>query len=1115
MLTVQESIFELCAVKDDYVTEGQIRKALKEQKRLKLSGHKKALDEVLIELGHLTSDQAAEIRDRLDEEIIPGYRLHEEIGRGGMGVVYRATQVSMEREVAVKVLSKRLSKDQNFCKKFLQEARNAAKLNHENIMGGIDCGEASGLHYFVMELVNGESLQDILDRDGPLDVERAFAVLEQVARGLKHAHSHSIVHRDIKPDNIMVTKDNVAKICDFGLAKPARKEGQGVKGATCEGTPYYCAPEQALGRTDIDAKADIYALGATLYHLLTGETPFDGENARKILWHQVNTTFPDIRQACPSVQPDQAHVLHDMVIKDRKHRMSSATELLERLQDMKAKPGAPSRRVSRVALDRSNPLVVPGVLLLLSLTVLGIIMSMGSGDGVKDGDINSPIAQNPKPNTNDQNSGDTKTGDPKNTDPKPKKDPKPDGPAIVHIDKPDKQGVDINKLKQLNLAERQAQLLLKQAAQFESDYPEQVEQALGKYQRLIDRFPKSGAAKDAQSALGRLRKRGVQLVGKRWQLAVKEVKKILDEGQFRKALATIERFRESNDARLLMHFDGRIKKLQESAHAQAQREFDSLALGLRQWADKAKTLDDKAFQPLNEFRGRAPVAFGARIDGLIADIRKSAEESMAQRALREILAQVDALVKSGQLQAAQDKLKAALTLPDLDDDGRKALAKLQGEVVDLARVWTHFDGEINSLKGKKQDYPSKSEEITGTLLEYKPKDKELVIKIYGRREEQTVELSELKSEFIVALAPSASDLRSALTNMRFFMAKGLIDAALVCLKQAKSFGLSDPALEKQLSETLVRVQEEAAAKLVQKLMSLPPGKQAVNLVRRLAKEFSKSKAYTSRVKEIKEAFLLARAQDMVNENPDQLFHCKASRTSRKELRYKLSYKFEDKAELQDWLADKKTLGSSNIKHDGKKIEVTGKIQHKVRFAGGAIKVDLKVTPLSRQRPNLNLILSDQGGRNGLFVGVGTKMNAKAVRLSGKAPKRAGARVALPANLIADINGKNWDYLVAGTKPKLVTDRSVRYIVERSKRNTLTAKVNGRTYLSLGNAPRGEQAGSIGLYLDKVKMVIETVNIEGVVDQAWLVDYARQTALKEAETFPGMAPPKPAKKPQKK
>jgi serine/threonine protein kinase len=223
-----------------------------------------------------------------------------------MGAVYRANQISLERTVAVKVLTPHLAKNENYLKRFQREARAVAKLNHPNVVSGIDVGESKGCRFFVMEYVEGPTLLQLLEKDGRLDAMSATRIILQIARALDHAHKAGLVHRDVKPANIIVTtkhNQSVAKLCDLGLAKEVTEGGADTGEGRAMGTPFYISPEQARGAADIDIRSDIYSLGATYYHAVCGRTPFTGPTPAVIMAKHLTEPVVPVRRVVQAVPP--------------------------------------------------------------------------------------------------------------------------------------------------------------------------------------------------------------------------------------------------------------------------------------------------------------------------------------------------------------------------------------------------------------------------------------------------------------------------------------------------------------------------------------------------------------------------------------------------------------------------------------------------------------------------------------------------------------------------------------------------------------------------------------------------------------------------------------------
>jgi serine/threonine-protein kinase len=237
------------AVRLGLATPPQVAECLAlEDERLKV-GDARTLPEILQERGYLTAEQTSAVFASMGvpPHIIAGYELLAPVGRGGMGEVYRARQVKMNRIVAVKFLSDELAADADYVKRFFAEARTAAQFNHRNLVAAYDAGAVDGRVYFVMEYVEGRSLRDALERHGPLPERQAILVAAGVVEALRALEQHGTVHRDIKPENVMIDAAGLVKLCDFGLARARGKAGAGTTGASIVGTPHYMPPEQIRG----------------------------------------------------------------------------------------------------------------------------------------------------------------------------------------------------------------------------------------------------------------------------------------------------------------------------------------------------------------------------------------------------------------------------------------------------------------------------------------------------------------------------------------------------------------------------------------------------------------------------------------------------------------------------------------------------------------------------------------------------------------------------------------------------------------------------------------------------------------------------------------------------
>jgi eukaryotic-like serine/threonine-protein kinase len=273
------------------------------------------------------------------------YRLDAKIGAGGMSTVYRAFDTVLERQVAIKLLHREIAADEDQLERFRREARAVAQLNHPHVVGVIDAGEATppdepmfgepvGMPYIVFEYVEGETLKDRIRRQRRLPVPEAVAYAIEIARALQAAHDRRIVHRDVKPQNVLIDEEGTAKVTDFGIARSLTEEGLTADGRVL-GTTDYVSPEQALGR-DVGPQSDLYSLGVVLYEMLTGDVPFHGENQVAVAMKHVREELPDVQLRRPEVSSALAAVVDRATAKDLDRRYRTDAELIRDLEDVLA-----------------------------------------------------------------------------------------------------------------------------------------------------------------------------------------------------------------------------------------------------------------------------------------------------------------------------------------------------------------------------------------------------------------------------------------------------------------------------------------------------------------------------------------------------------------------------------------------------------------------------------------------------------------------------------------------------------------------------------------------------------------------------------------------------------
>jgi predicted Ser/Thr protein kinase len=262
------------------------------------------------------------------------FKLERKLGQGGMGTVFLATQTSLDRKVALKTLSPEFAKKPDFVQRFLREARSMARLQHPNVVQVYAADSLSGVNFAAIEFIDGQSMQNWMNELKQLSVGDALHVILVCADALKHAHDQNMIHRDIKPDNILVTSKGVVKVADFGLAKALDEDVSMTQSGTGLGTPLYMAPEQARNAKHVDKRSDIYALGSTLYYFVTGKLPFTGENTLELIVAKEKGTYTSARKLNPKVSERLDLIIGKMLLKDPKDRYGDCGDIIKDLGNL-------------------------------------------------------------------------------------------------------------------------------------------------------------------------------------------------------------------------------------------------------------------------------------------------------------------------------------------------------------------------------------------------------------------------------------------------------------------------------------------------------------------------------------------------------------------------------------------------------------------------------------------------------------------------------------------------------------------------------------------------------------------------------------------------------------
>jgi len=388
------------------------------------------IGKILVQNGALTKQQARQIlRLQKREGPIDGYALQQRIGSGGMGTVYRALQKSLGRTVAIKVLAPHAAAHESHRKRFIQEARLLAQLQHPNLVQCFDIGESNQHVFIVMEFVQGRNTRELLLHNGPFDEEEGLRIMVEILRAMVHYDLKDIIHRDIKPENIMVAENGRAKLADLGLSKQLTNDLYITKVGKTLGTPYYISPELAKGQSDIDIRSDLYSLGATFYHLFAGSPLFTGDSSAEILTKHVREAPERPSKRNDKLSKSLDRFMLRLLEKKRDRRYQTPEEVIDDAERILAGTGvdaSPLRRRSTSATSgvksvsavskrdrsaasarhnakrrrkKSSPLTQKkalgaAALLLLGL-VIGIIIGMSTSPGSDDASLESLLAADP------------------------------------------------------------------------------------------------------------------------------------------------------------------------------------------------------------------------------------------------------------------------------------------------------------------------------------------------------------------------------------------------------------------------------------------------------------------------------------------------------------------------------------------------------------------------------------------------------------------------------------------------------------------------------------------------------------------------------------------------
>lgn len=354
-----DTIIGRIVVDQGLATSEEVQHCLEQARAQIQEGNQRSLSHLLVQNDYITGRQLERLRAQAEAESsgqqIPGYKILGKLGQGAMATVFKARQLSLDRLVAIKVLPRKFTTSTQFIERFYAEGRAAAQLNHPNIVQAYDVGQAGEYHYFVMEYVEGRTVYDDIVKHKRCPESEAIDIIIQIAEALHHAHQKGLIHRDVKPKNIMLTKEGVAKLADMGLARGiSDKEAAEAEQGKAFGTPYYISPEQIRGEISIGPPTDIYSLGATLYHMVTGAVPFDGKNPSAVMHAHLKQPLNAPDHVNPKLSAGISEVIEMMMAKSPKDRYQTCADLLADLRAVRKGEMPPIAHKDMAALDMAS-----------------------------------------------------------------------------------------------------------------------------------------------------------------------------------------------------------------------------------------------------------------------------------------------------------------------------------------------------------------------------------------------------------------------------------------------------------------------------------------------------------------------------------------------------------------------------------------------------------------------------------------------------------------------------------------------------------------------------------------------------------------------------------------
>ncbi|MFP4056494.1 MAG: protein kinase domain-containing protein [Candidatus Brocadiia bacterium] len=873
MPTKDDLLFVRAAVEAGLLERAQGDEVLGALDRVEQLGASSSAQEIALNRGYLTGEQADRVLAGSGLQAptptrrsgrVGNYEILERLGVGGMGVVYKARQVTMDRLVALKVLPPRVARDRSFVQRFLREARSAARLNHPNIVQGIDVGEADGLYYFAMELVDGESLRARIGRLGRVSQGEALGIARQIALALEHANTHHMIHRDIKPDNILLTRAGVAKLADLGLAKRAT-DASVTQLTTPIGTPLYMSPEQARGEPSIDTRSDIYSLGATLYHAVVGSPPFTAETTTAILTQHLFEKPPWPRDAAPELTEGFCHVLMRMLAKKPSARYQTPTELLQDVNrlingraPLRARPRAASTstRRRRVRRRKRSPLVPIFATTSIFVLTAGAWLLYSTLAGATERPRGS-----------------------RRSEPQPR-----------HVvESPDSPGSPSAEPSQPDPAAK-ARAELDQVRAWDQS-GESEAQTLERYYRAIaQRYPGTAAAGKAAEAARRLHRECEAAARRPLEKAREEAERLAEAHRYADAVRVLDELAAEHGQFMQAAAEARGSIL--SRAARHERELRSEARRRLEGGDFAG-----AIEAYRQIIGFGVPQFSARARREIEQAEKrwaaarQKARAEAEKAHLAIRLDVAALLADRRYAEARARLEAALERPDLEP----VAEELEAELADVAALHRLWDAAEQGARGLERGEPFSVGGIRGTFQRFA--DGLIAIRASGLEVKKP--LRELRTREVLRLAAEQlppEEPATAIARGLFLLAEGKPQAAREAFEQAGGDAQRYLGLVERRAADAREAEAQAAFARLARLAREDQWAEARQALSRYREKHADTVSFVRHRHEVERLALQVRLATL---DAADLFHgaCRLLDPPRK---VELSYDFSDPAQLADW-----------------------------------------------------------------------------------------------------------------------------------------------------------------------------------------------------------------------